>query len=71
VVILVASAIVVLLSIGLREETDEPGRHGGRNFLQLTRSSLHHFYRHDRLRGPQLSAENAFSTAWIPRLSVR
>jgi hypothetical protein len=47
VVILVASAIVVLLSIGLREETDEPGRHGGRNFLQLTRSSLHHLYRHD------------------------
>jgi hypothetical protein len=38
---------VVLLSIGLREETDESGRHGGRNLIQLIRSSLHHFYRHD------------------------
>jgi hypothetical protein len=49
VVILVASAIVVLLSIRLREETDESGRHGGRNQHQPTRSPLHHFYRHDHL----------------------
>jgi hypothetical protein len=41
---------VVLLSIGLREETDESGRHGGRNHPGPTRSPLHHFYRHDPVR---------------------
>jgi hypothetical protein len=35
---------VVLLLIGLREQTDELGRHGGRNHLS---AALHHFYRHD------------------------
>jgi hypothetical protein len=65
---------VVLLSIGLREETDESGRHGGRNSLQLTRSPLHHFYRHDPpeglLKSPE-GVESGHQIGWQTGTRVR
>jgi hypothetical protein len=46
VIIIRSSAIVVLHFIGLLQETDELGPHGGRT--NLPGRQLHHFYRHDQ-----------------------